>query len=236
MDSLLTVIEKRYEQDVSIHDTEELSEADESDDEFLPKVRRVSASDRAALELNTFLKCYKNLKVQPKYKRTNDTMYLHGTESDFISDSTIVIGNEIEEKGEDLPSGRNLANYFDKEGQFQHVKFWNDHKSYLPKLRSYAVERASFNTTEVPCETLFSQSGYASEARRTRLKSKQFEREVTLAYNLKHVFFDIERAMDIYIGRETKKDWDDDKEHREDLFFMTQEEALFETRGGKSTT
>ena len=151
------------------------------------------------------MKYYKNTKVEPKFVRNENTICLHRTESDSISDTMVVIGEKVEEKGEDLPSGRNLANFFDKDGHFQYIKFWMDHKSYFPKLSSYAIERASCNPTEVSCETLFSESGYASNARRTGLKSRQFEREVMLAHNLKNVFFDIERAIDVYVEREKKK-------------------------------
>lgn len=61
----------------------------------------------------------------------------------------------------------------------------------FPKLWMYAVRIALANPTEVSCKALFSQSGYASTSRRTRLKLATFERETMLAYNLQKVYFDL---------------------------------------------
>ena len=52
-----------------------------------------------------------------------------------------------------------------------------------------------------------------------------------LAHNLKHVFFDIERAIDVFMDREKNKNWDEDEEYRDELYYMTQEQRLFEIRG-----
>jgi hypothetical protein len=57
------------------------------------------------------------------------------------------------------------------------------------------------------------------------------EREVILAHNLQHVFFDIERAIDIYIEREKNKNREEDAEYLDELFFMEQEHSLFQNRG-----
>ena len=160
----------------------------------------------------------------PKYKKTSTTKHLYGKEFDDLSDETIVIGEEIEEKGEDLPSGKNYVDYFTKSG-FDYIKFWYDHKQQFPKLWSYAIEKASCNPTEVSCETLFSESGYASNSRRTKLKSKQFEREVIVSHNLQNIYVDLERAVDIFIKRNDEKEWNDD-EDRDALFYMEVEKDL----------
>lgn len=44
----------------------------------------------------------------------------------ILSDRSIVIGDEIEKLGNDLPSGRNYADYF-KMGTFEYIRFWVDH-------------------------------------------------------------------------------------------------------------
>jgi hypothetical protein len=156
------------------------------------------------------MKHYKRPELLPTFKKTDKTKYLHGVESDTISDTTIVIGDEIEKCGNDLPSGRNYADYF-KIGTFEYIRFWVDHLKDFPKLWSYAVEIASCNPTEVSCESLFSQSGYASNSRRTKLKSRQFEREVIIANNLQKVYFDIDHAIEIFMEQERKKDWNDEE-------------------------
>ena len=109
-----------------------------------------------------------------------------------------------------------------------------DHSKKFPKLWSFAVERASCNPTEVSCETLFSESGYASTARNTKLSSRQFEREVSIARNIQVVYFDIEHAVDVFLARKKKGDWDEDEEARDALFYMEQERDLFIGRGSNN--
>jgi hypothetical protein len=117
--------------------------------------------------------------------------------------ASITIGDEIDKRGENLPSGKNLADYFraKEDGVFDHIRFWMDHKDEFPTLWPYAIERASCNPTEVSCESLFSISGYKSGARQTTLKARQFEREVIISYNIQHVFFDIEHAVNVFLKR-----------------------------------
>jgi hypothetical protein len=65
------------------------------------------------------------------------------------------------------------------------------------------------------------------------LKSRQFEREVIIANNLQKVYFDIDHAIEIFMERERKKDWNDE-ETQNDLFYMELEKELFGdgSRGG----
>ena len=235
IDSLIDEIETRYEKD-----SPDEIESDGDDDElqmlgYVPKSHNKSdARDKATTEVMNFIKNYKKIAALPKYKPNSNTRYLHGTESNTINDDTIVLWAEVEEKGTDLPSGRNLANYITKEGKFKHIQFWVDHSKKFPKLWSFAVERASCNPTEVSCETLFSESGYASTARNTKLSSRQFEREVSIARNIQVVYFDIEHAVDVFLARKKKGDWDEDEEARDALFYMEQERDLFIGRGSNN--
>lgn len=65
------------------------------------------------------------------------------------------------------------------------------------------------------------------------MKSRQFEREVIIANNLQKVYFDIDHAIEIFMERERKKDWNDE-ETQNDLFYMELEKELFGdgSRGG----
>ena len=204
VESLTRVLEKRYELDAP-HDDDEMSDVDDSNlgFDFLPPVSSVRAIDQAKMEVNSFLRYYKKQSAMPKFKNTSTTKYLYGCDS--TSDATIAIGQDDESEGDDLPSGKNYAHYFSTSGPFDYIKFLMDHKKEFPKLWSYAIEKASCNPTEVACETLFSESGYASNARRTKLKSTQFEREVIVAHNLQNVYFDFDRAVDIFMKREKNK-------------------------------
>ena len=58
------------------------------------------------------------------------------------------------------------------------------------------------------------------------MKSRQFEREVIIAHCLKHIYFNIERAIDIFLQRELKKEWDEE-ETRDSILYMLEEADLF---------
>lgn len=207
---LTDLLEKEYEKDEPEVDDDAADDSNDEDDEYCPRSENLfNPRNKAMEEMNRFIRNYKRSELLPTFKENENTKILHGTECATISDHVITIGNVIKEPGEDLPSGMNYSKYFDTMGKFQHVQFWLEHKKQFPKLWAYAVGIASANPTEVSCETLFSQSGYASNSRRTRLKSKHFERQTIVASSLQNVFFDVERAVDLFIKREDKNDWGD---------------------------
>jgi hypothetical protein len=144
------------------------------------------------------LKYYKKAKQTPVFDKTPNTKYLHESESDSILDSINSIGDVVIKRGKDLRSGKNLSDYW-KNGKFDHIKFWLNHQKLFHKLWSLSLEKALTNPTDFSCETLFSESGYASNSHCSKLKSTQFEREVILAHNLQHVFFDVEHEVDIFL-------------------------------------
>lgn len=227
INTLIRVIEDQYESELTTleHDSEEEEDDDDIQVAGLFRAQKNNPRQKAVDEISSYLYDYRKMAQLPEFKKTNGTKYLHGTDSDTISDSMITIGDEVSKPGCDLPSGKNYANYF-KLGKFDHVRFWIDHQVEFPKLWAYAVQIASANPTEVSCESLFSQSGYASTARRTRVKSVTFERETLLAHNLQTVFFDLEHAVDTFLKREQNKDWDESQDNeRDDLFYLEQQDS-----------
>ena len=40
----------------------------------------------------------------------------------------------VKQRGQNLPSGKNLADYIDKLGRFEMLKFYSDHKAVFPVL------------------------------------------------------------------------------------------------------
>lgn len=222
MDDLIGVLEEQYE----LESTVSVDGSDDDDDSItcglLPPKKTNKARMHAEEEVSLLFREYRKSEQLPVFKRTANTKYLHGTESNTISDHMIIIGDEIEQRGAYLPSGKNYADYF-KFGKFQHIQFWLHHQKQFPKLWMYALRIASANPTEVSCESLFSQSGYASTSRNTRMKSVNFERETIIANNLQNVYFDIERAVDTYMKRENNKEWGDDDDCRDAMFYLDQE-------------
>ena len=64
---------------------------------------------------------------------------------------TIVVGPVVD-TGADLPSGRNLAKYFDRRGYMKLVEFFSEHKKAMPTLWTIVQCRASARLAEVGCE------------------------------------------------------------------------------------
>ncbi len=79
-------------------------------------------------------------------------------------------------RGKDLPSGKNLFDYIDKQGRMCLVRFFGDHKDRFPTLWIHVQREASRRVVEVGCERFFGLSGYISSPRQTRLGVRNYER------------------------------------------------------------
>jgi len=72
-------------------------------------------------------------------------------------------------KGENLLSGKNYADYIDKKGNYNIVKYFQDHNRTFPGLSKVFIGTlAPHITTEVDCESLFSQAGHAAHPNHNR--------------------------------------------------------------------
>ena len=58
----------------------------------------------------------------------------------------------MDERGKDLPSKKNLADYIDERGRMDLVAFFRDHKKLFPTLWILVQKEASRRVTEVGCE------------------------------------------------------------------------------------
>ena len=86
------------------------------------------------------------------------------------------MGHPLINRGEDLPSKKNLADYLDKKGRIDLLEFFNDHKDRFPNLFTIVQREASRRAVEVGCERFFGLSGYISQPRRSRLNVRNYER------------------------------------------------------------
>jgi hypothetical protein len=107
----------------------------------------------------------------------------------------------VESRGDDLPSGNNIATYLDKKGRFQLLPFFKDHKALFPNLFTIVQREASRRVTEVGCERFFGVSGYISQPRRARLGVRNYERISLLSFILKCVYIDPELVAKEYLRR-----------------------------------
>ena len=104
-------------------------------------------------------------------------------------------------RGVDLPSKKNLADYLDKKGRIDLLEFYQSHKDRFPNLFTIIQREASRRAVEVDCERFFGLSGYISQPRRSRLNVRNYERLAMLAYIMQNVFIDPKWVADEYLRR-----------------------------------
>ena len=119
----------------------------------------------------------------------------------------ILVG-PVETKGEDLPSGKNIADYVDKRGRMDLLRFFEDHRNMFPTLWIISQCEMSNQVVEVGCERFFNISGYVSSEKRTRLKVRTYERLAILAAMIQKVYIDYEWIAKEYLRRTRNKLWD----------------------------
>jgi hypothetical protein len=159
---------------------------------------------QAEKELSQF-EMFKQSKYIPelKYDRCISGVNEKGT--------TFKIGcGSLIDRGEDLPSKKNLADYLDKKGRIDLLEFFNDHKDRFPNLFTIVQREASRRAVEVGCERFFGLSGYISQPRRSRLNVRNYERLAMLAYIMQSVFIDPKWVADEYLRRCKAGKWSND--------------------------
>ncbi len=105
-------------------------------------------------------------------------------------------------RGENLPTGNNHADYIDKNGSYNIVKFLKDHVSIFPTINKVATgQLCPHITAEVDCESLFSQSGYVSNPRRANTNIRYYEILVELKYRLGRIHCHIPTVVKKFMTR-----------------------------------
>ena len=81
------------------------------------------------------LEQFKRKKYRPEFEENNARVLSQEVEveEDGWKTCQIVVGH-VKKRGKDLPSGKNLADYVDKLGRFEMLKFYADHKTFFPVL------------------------------------------------------------------------------------------------------
>jgi hypothetical protein len=113
----------------------------------------------------------------------------------------------VVERGKDLPSGKNLADYIDSRGRIDLLKFFDHHKKSFPNLWILVQRKASCRVTEVGCERFFALSGYVSAPRRTRLGVRTYERLAMLSSIIDSIYIDPEFVAAEYLRQCKEKKW-----------------------------
>jgi hypothetical protein len=114
---------------------------------------------------------------------------------------------KVVEKGKNLPSKKNLADYIDERGRIQLIALFRDHRKSFPTLWLLVQKEASRRVTEVGCERFFALAGYVSAPRRTRLGVRNYERLAMLSSIVQSLYIDPDWVAAEYLRRCKKGCW-----------------------------
>ena len=133
----------------------------------------------------------------------------------------------VVEKGVNLPSGRNHAEYVDVTGYYDIVKFLDDHRNYFPGLENVGIgQLCPHVTSKVDCESLFSSAGHVSDPRRSQTDIRLYERLVTTKHRMQHIYCSPRKVHQLFMKRWKDNDWDE-KDERDDRAFLELEKAVY---------
>ena len=138
----------------------------------------------------------------------------------------------VTKRGKDLPSGKNHADYINKKGVYDIVKFQLDHKDLFPAVFHVGVGQLSSHlSSEVDCESLFSHTGHISDPLRSSTKVRTFERLVIAKHRLKHIYCCPKKVQKLYLKRKQANNWDKNEE-RDDQMFLDIERKIYDNMCG----
>jgi hypothetical protein len=177
----------------------------------------------AIKELNKYMQ-YMELDYLPKMK---PLVVLGAIDEGGQPREPIYAFGPVIEKGENLPGGRNLADYIDHKGHFAIVRYVTDHKAKFPTLNKVIVGQvAPHISTEVDVESLFSQSGFLANPRRSKLGNKYYERLVFTKHRLGRIYCHEPKVMRVFLKRWKNNDWEE-KEEKEASDFLAVEKEIY---------
>jgi hypothetical protein len=207
-----------------VQDTDLQSDNEEGSDEGNyddPCVRTVSSErDKAMEEFILYCNLCKKQRNRPRTYATDSLKLGH-----------IEMGKVIK-RGDDISGNTpfvncNLATFIQNDnGRFDLLGFLDLQKECFPTLFKLAACLASIRTNEVGCERFFSNAGFVSCPRRTRLNVRNYECLSTLRSNMQKVYIDEDWVIDTYMEMEKAKSWNT-LDSKDDLRVLNLERELY---------
>ena len=101
------------------------------------------------------------------------------------------------------------------------------HKSMFRGLAYVFVGKVALHiTTEVDCDSLFSQAGHAAQPNRNRTWVETFEQLVMSKHRMARIYCFPKKVKREFMKRKKDKDWNE-KEERDDIMFWDQQKKLY---------
>ena len=121
----------------------------------------------------------------------------------------------------------NHADYIDQKGHFHILQFYEGTKHLYPGLAYLCLGKLGHHSCqEADCDTLFSMSGYKSDARRLNALIQTYERLVIAIHRMHRFHICDQVIIKEYLRRVRNNDWDNN-ESRDDKEFLKLEEEMW---------
>ena len=123
----------------------------------------------------------------------------------------------------------NHANFIDKTGHYDLMSYLDLVRDECPSI--YEVGRGlvgSHVSSEVDCESLFSQADLVADARRSSMDIRFYERMVIAKHRLNNVYCHIPNVVELYLQRWREDDWDEGDERDAKEFLKLEKEIYLE--------
>jgi len=137
----------------------------------------------------------------------------------------------VMERGLNLPGKgkRNHADYVDGKGYYNLTQYLDDMKEKFPSSSNMGMgQLCPHITTEVDCESLFSQAGFMSHPRRAWTVLRMYECMMKCKHRLHQIHCPIPTVRRMFLERWRSKDWKVNEE-RDDQEFLEVEKAIYLT-------
>ena len=136
---------------------------------------------------------------------------------------------KVLQRGDDYRKGHNLADFVNGLGHFDLVRFFTLHERELPALNSVVLGQiAPHISTEVDCESLFSEAGFLADSRRSRMGVRYYERMVILKHRLQRIYCHIPFVTARFMQRWKMDEWREDDEIEVNEFLKKEREIYLQ--------
>ena len=151
-------------------------------------------------------------------------------EGDPKKEPVYSIGAVVEKgDGKNLPGGHNHAEYVDKTGHYDIVQYLEDHKHKFPAIYMVCVGQICPHiSTEIDCESLFSEAGFLADPRRSLTNVRLYERLVIVKHRLGRIYCHIPTVKELYLRHWKENDWDEHEERDTHEFLELEKEIYLE--------